>query len=133
MKVSQFLRFSGILIVVTVVLFFIQNWIVNSIGADFIFYYEVWKIYIFHFCITFLILTALYFVGMVAPNYVGYSFLGFILIKMVAAVLFLLPLIKMENVSKIPDFISFFVPYFLFLFMEIVLSLRLLRMATTEK
>ena len=54
-------------------------------------------------------------------------FLALFLLKMVAAVVFLIPLIKMENVSKIPDFISFFIPYFIYLFLEIVLTLRLLK------
>jgi hypothetical protein len=86
---------------------------------------------VFHFIVTLVILSALYLVNKKAPNYTGFTFLGFILLKMVAAIVFLIPLIKMESVSKIPDFISFFIPYFLYLFLEIVLTLRLLRQSTT--
>lgn len=53
--------------------------------------------------------------------------MGSILLKMLVAVVFLIPLIKMQNVSKIPDFISFFIPYFIYLFLEIILTVRLLK------
>lgn len=127
MKADKILFFSGILIFATAILFFIHNWIVGDILKSYVYYYSVWKIYVFHFFVTFLILTALYFVSKKAPNNIGFAFLGFILLKMVAAVVFLVPLIKLESGSKIPDFISFFIPYFIYLFIEIVLTLRLIR------
>lgn len=127
MKADKFLFLPTILILATVILFFIQNWIVGDILKSYEYYYSVWKIYVFHFSVTFLILTALFFVGKKAPNYIGFAFLGFILLKMVAAVVFLIPLIKLEEGSKIPDFISFFIPYFIYLFIEIVLTLRLIK------
>jgi len=77
--------------------------------------------------ITFFILTGLYFVGKIFPGYIGFAFMGSILFKMIGAVLFLIPLIKMENVSKIADIISFFIPYFIYLFIEILLTMSLLK------
>ena len=43
------------------------------------------------------------------------------------AIVFLLPLIKSKEVSKIPDFFSFFAPYFIFLFLEIVMAMKILK------
>lgn len=128
MKPIRYYYIPSILILITVVLFFVQKLTIDSLSDSYAFYYPVWKIYVFHFLVTFFILTSLYFVGKKVPNYIGFSFMGFILLKMVAAVVFLIPLIKLENVSKIPDFTSFFIPYFIYLFVEIVLTLRLLKL-----
>lgn len=127
MKQNQFISLVGLLMVVSGLLYFIQNFVVESLGDNFIFYYPVWKIYVFHFFVTFFIFSLLYIVGKIAPQHIGFTFMGFILFKMVAAVVFLLPFIKMEGVSKIPDFISFFAPYFVFLFFEIILTMRILK------
>ncbi len=128
MKPIRYYYIPSILILITIVLFFVQKLTIDSLSDSYAFYYPVWKIYVFHFLVTFFILTSLYFVGKKVPNYIGFSFMGFILLKMVAAVVFLIPLIKLENVSKIPDFTSFFIPYFIYLFVEIVLTLRLLKL-----
>ncbi len=71
--------------------------------------------------------------GKLIPDYIGFTFMGFILLKMIAALVFLLPLIKMENVSKIPDFTSFFIPYFIFLFLEILLTMKILKHSEDEE
>lgn len=127
MKLHKYYYIPAFLLIVTLVLFFIQNLVVNSVSHIYTFYYPVWTIYTFHFAITFLILTGLYFVGKIFPNYIGFSFMGSILFKMIGAMVFLIPLIKMENVVKIPDVISFFTPYFIYLFIEILLTISLLR------
>lgn len=131
MKSDRFYYIPTTLILVTALLYFIQNWAVASISDSYNFFYSVFNIYVFHFVVTLIILSILYLVSKKAPDYTGFAFLGFILLKMVAAIVFLIPLIKMENVSKIPDFISFFTPYFIYLFIEIILALRLLKQSTT--
>ena len=127
MKLDRFYKIPALLILITLPLFFVHKLAVESLSENFVFYYAVWKIYLFHFIVALSILSVLFLISKKAANYVGYAFLGFVLLKMVAAVVFLIPLIKMENVSKIPDFISCFIPYFIYLFLEIVLTLRLLK------
>lgn len=127
MKQNQFISLLGLLLAVAVVLELIQAFIVDNLSDTYTFFYPVWKIYVFHFMITFSIFSLLYFVGKIMPQYIGYTFMGFILLKMVVAIVFLLPLIKMEEVSKIPDFSSFFIPYFIFLFFEIFLTMKILK------
>lgn len=127
MKVHPYFFIPLYVILLTAVLFGLQSAIIGALENSFVFYYPVWKIYIFHFVVTVIILSALYIVSKKLPNYVGYVFMGFILFKMTAAVIFLIPLIKMEGGSKVPDFVSFFVPYFIYLFMEILITLKLLK------
>lgn len=133
MKRKTFISLAGYLLAISVILFFVQNSIVNLLSDEYIFYYPVWKIYVFHFFITMLIFYILYLVGSLMPDYIGYMFMGFILLKMIAAVVFLWPLIKMKDVSKIPDFSSFFAPYFIFLFLEILLTVKILKLSEDQK
>jgi len=127
MKVHPYFYIPLYVIIVTAVLYGLHWTIVESLAGTFKFFYAVWKIYIFHFVVTLIILSTLYMVSKRLPNYVGYVFMGFILFKMTAAVIFLIPLIKMVGVSKIPDFVSFFVPYFIYLLLEILVTLKLLK------
>ncbi len=127
MRAKNFIFLSGLLLLVSIFLFLIQNSVVQWLSVDHFFYYPVWGIYLFHFLITLFIFSLLYLIGKVIPRYIGFTFMGGILFKMVAAIIFLLPLIKVEGVSKIPDFCSFFVPYFIFLFLEVLLAMRVLR------
>lgn len=117
----------AIYVALTAIFYFLQNIIIGSLEDSYTFYYSVLEIYLFHFLVTLIILSVIYLVSRKAPQYIGYTFMGFILFKMTAAVIFLIPLIKMEGVSKIPDFISFFIPYFLFLSYEIFVTLKLLK------
>ncbi len=112
---------------VSAIFYFIQDLIVGSLEDTYTFFYSVLNIYIFHFLVTLIILSAIYLVSKKAPNFVGYTFMALIVFKMAAAVIFLIPLIKMEGGSKIPDFISFFAPYFLYLFLEVMVTVRLLK------
>lgn len=133
MKQKYFISLAGILLALTIVLFFIQNSIVSWLSEEYTFYYPVWKIYVFHFFITFFIFVLLYYIGKLIPDYIGFTFMGFILLKMIAALAFLLPLIRMQNVSQIPDFTSFFIPYFIYLFFEILLTMKILKHSEDEK
>ena len=132
MKRKQFFLYVGMLLGISVILFFIQNFIVQWLSDDYTFFYPVWGIYLFHFLITAFIFTILYLVGKFLPKYVGLTFMGFILFKMIASVVFLIPLIKMDDVSKIPDFGSFFIPYFIYLFLEILLAIAILNQAENK-
>jgi hypothetical protein len=68
----------------------------------------------------------LLFVNKTFADRTGFAFMGFSLLKMLAAIVFLIPLLQSEVVSKIPDVSAFFIPYFLFLFTETFFAVRLL-------
>lgn len=126
MKRNQFLSSLGLLSVVTVVLFAIHTFVIDSLSNEFYFDYPVWSIYAFHFFVTALIFGLLSWVGRHLPYYVGYTFMGTILFKMIFALVFLLPLIQTTEFPRKPDFFSFFIPYFIYLLLEIVLTMRIL-------
>lgn len=132
MKTKPYISFILLLLGVSLVLFLIHFSLINWVMDPSIFFYPVWGIYLFHFLITSAIFSILFFVGKNFPNYIGFSFMGLILFKMIAAIVFLLPLIRMKDVSKIPDFISFFAPYFIFLVIEILLTMKILKISEEE-
>lgn len=127
MKRSQFLSSLSLLFLITIVLFIIHSLVVLNLEGDNYFYYPVWSIYVFHFIVTSLVFGLLSWVGRWMPQYVGYTFMGTILLKMIVSLVFLLPLIRLKEFSKMPDFFSFFIPYFIFLLAEIILTMRILQ------
>lgn len=84
------------------------------------------KIYLFNFFITFISLANLYFVYYKFRDYVGYTYLGIGIIKMALSLVFLMPLIKSDFDSKIPDTLNFFFCYFVLLIIESVFLVKLL-------
>jgi hypothetical protein len=57
----------------------------------------------------------------------GFAFLAFSILKMLFAIVFLLPLITSELENKLPDIFSFFIPYFIFLGVETLFILNLIK------
>ncbi|HEA29834.1 MAG TPA: hypothetical protein ENH91_07555 [Leeuwenhoekiella sp.] len=94
--------------------------------ASISFLLSTWSIYVFHLSVTLLIMAALVAVAKVTFDKVGFAFLACSILKMFASVVFLIPLITADQASKIPDAISFFVPYFIYLGLDTYFTLRLL-------
>ncbi|WP_235498558.1 hypothetical protein [Flavobacterium sp. Leaf359] len=90
------------------------------------FFYQVWSIYTFHIAATLLIYLFLLFVNKNFFDKTGFAFLAGSVIKMMAAVVFLIPLIKADVNDPIIDVTAFFIPYFLFLFFETFFAIRLI-------
>ena len=59
-------------------------------------------------------------------EYVGYTFLGFVLIKMVVSFVFLYPIIKSNMIDKEKFILVFFALYFIYLIFETVSSMSLI-------
>lgn len=116
----------------TILLFVAQYLFQKNIFDSITFYYNTSTIYFFHFTITFLILLSLIAVKNIFFEKTGFAFMALSLLKMLASVIFLLPLIQSEKINYIPDVIAFFVPYFLFLFFEIFYSIKLLNSIPKE-
>lgn len=109
---------------------FIISLIIGSIHFFLIGNMEVFiplqKIYLFNFFITFISLANLYFVYYKFRDYVGYTYLGIGIIKMALSLVFLMPLIRSDFDSKIPDTLNFFFCYFVLLIIESVFLVKLL-------
>ena len=60
------------------------------------------------------------------PDFVGFTFLGFVLIKMVVSFVFLYPIIKANMIDKEKFILIFFALYFIYLIFETVSSMSLI-------
>ncbi len=124
--IKDLLDFLKGLVPLTVILFVLQYFFVGYLKENFTFFYSTISIYLFHFFVSIGIFIFLILVRRNAANYTGYAFLGLSFLKMMICVLFLVPLIKMEGVDKIPDVIAFFIPFFFILFWETFSASKLL-------
>ncbi|PRX48129.1 hypothetical protein [Salegentibacter salegens] len=93
------------------------------------FYYSSFSIYLFHFLATFLIYLSLVFVYKNFTDKTGFAFMGLSLFKMVAAVIFLLPLVLSEVNAVFVNILAFFIPYFLYLVFETLYAVKLINKA----
>ena len=123
---SPFLNFLKYLVPFSIVLFLAQYFIVETIFAGIPFFYSTWSIYVFHIIITMLSYLFLLFVNKTFADKTGFAFMGISLVKMMAAVVFLIPMIQSDTIDRIPDVAIFFIPYFLYLFFETIFAIRLI-------
>lgn len=81
-------------------------------------FYSPWQIYLFHFVTVFFIYTLIHLKYTQGKKILS-LFMVFTFLKMTLAVVFLLPLLFSEMENKQADVFSFFIPYFLFLAIEV--------------
>ena len=116
---KRFLPFS-------IILFLIQFFIVQKLSKSYYFFYSTYAIYLFLAITTTIICFILIYINKKVSDQTGFAFMGLSVIKMLAAVLFLVPLIQLDKMQKLPDIIAFFIPYFAFLFFELIFIIKLL-------
>lgn len=126
---SPFFNFLKYLVPFSIVLFLAQHFIVENLFADIPFFYSTWSIYTFHIIITLISYFFLLFVHQTFPDKTGFAFMGISVVKMMAAVVFLIPMIQSDTIDRIPDVAIFFIPYFLYLFFETIFAIRLINKA----
>jgi hypothetical protein len=123
---NKLLSFLIVLIPFSLILFGFQQFVVNKLGLDISLFHNTWSVYLFHFTATLLIYISVLFVNKTFSDKTGFAFMACGLIKMMASVVFLLPLIQNKELDAINDVITFFIPYFLFLLLETVYIVKLL-------
>ncbi|WP_417362641.1 hypothetical protein [Galbibacter sp.] len=121
--------FTSVLIYIGItLLLFTSQWVVQSeLFSEIDFYYPLWGIYLFHSCFAAVIYFTVKAVHGILPDKAGLAFLALSGFKMLGAILFLVPLIQSELADPIPAVFSFFVPYFLYLLIEVILVIKLLK------
>ncbi len=122
---AKLISFLKLFLPFSLVLFFIQYSLVNYIFKVQL-YYSILAIYAFHFLATFLIFLFLVFVHKTFSDKTGFAFMACSLIKMLAAILFLLPVMLNDTPNPFQDIVAFFIPYFLFLIFETIYAVRLI-------
>ena len=124
---KHFIKHFKLLLLVSIIVFCIHLLLVKYVFNAYQFFYPIYAIYIFLVVITALVMVTLSVVNQNFKTKVGFAFLAFSILKMLFAVVFLLPLITSDLTNKLPDFFSFFIPYFIYLAFETVFVLNLLK------
>jgi hypothetical protein len=119
------LKFLKTLIPFSLILFAIQYFAVSSF-LDLDLYYNTISIYAFHVLATLIIFSVLVFINQNFKDNTGFAFLAGSLLKMLAAVIFLLPMMLGNPKDPFSDILAFFIPYFLFLIFETIYAVRLI-------
>ncbi|WP_055447228.1 DUF6168 family protein [Lacinutrix mariniflava] len=123
---NKLITFSTILIPFSLILFALQYFVVTKLVSDLALFYSTWSVYLFHFIATLLVYMAVLFVNKTFSDQTGFAFMACGLVKMMAALVFLLPLIQNKEIDALNDVLAFFVPYFLFLLLETVYVVKVL-------
>lgn len=105
-------------VLIAVFLFVAHYFTIHKLLINYHFYYPVYSIYMFLFTITLIILLLLMVVYQNYKEKTGFAFMVFSVLKMAFSVVFLIPLINSDLNNKIPDVLSFFIPFFIFLIFE---------------
>ena len=107
------------LITLGLVLFCIHSYLNYHFASEILFYFPLWHIYVFHTITVFVIYTAINYTDAVAKKGVFNPFMLGILLKMVLALIFLLPWLLSNPQQQGYDLANFFITYFVFLTFEV--------------
>jgi hypothetical protein len=115
------------LIGLSVFLFAIHSYLLYYFAKKITFFFPIWQIYTFHLIITLALYTIINYRFSSGKKDIFNLFMVMTFLKMLLAILFLLPLILSDVENKQPDVFNFFIPYFLFLFFEVFALTRFLQ------
>lgn len=119
--------FLAINLLVTLILFGAHWYLLHAFAPNSDFFFPLWQIYAFHFLITTLFYTLINFKYSRGSDQIFSLFMVATFIKMILSIVFLLPLILSDFENKQPDVFNFFIPYFLYLFFEVVVITKFLQ------
>jgi hypothetical protein len=122
-KISKLLM---VLVPLTLVLYFCHEFVLSNFLNHLGFELTTISIYLFHFFTVIVSYVLLVVVNKYFFSQTGYAFLAFGIIKMGLSVFFLMPVIQSDSVDKVPDVLSFFMPFFIYLLLETIFSVTLL-------
>jgi len=110
----------------TIILFLLQEYLIQSFFSSTNFYFETWQIYLFQFISVAALIYFLQHRSKIKPDKVLNTFVILSLLKMAAVIVFLLPLFFNKSLDSKPAVFSFFLPYFIFLILESRYALKIL-------
>ena len=100
--------------ILTLVLWGIHSYLLSYFGSELKLFFPIWQIYVFHFAITMLLYTIINYRYSNGKTEIFNLFMGSTFMKMILAIVFLLPLLLSDFDKKQPDVFNFFIPYFLY-------------------
>ena len=120
------LNFIKKIIPFSLILFFIHFLVIENFSNSDSFFYSIYAIYLFQIITTALVCFVIIYVNEKFADKTGFAFMALSILKMLAAIIFLVPLIQIDKEQKLPDIIAFFIPYFFFLFFELTFIIKFL-------
>ncbi len=115
------------LIGVSVLIFGVHSYLLHHFASELEFFFPIWQIYVFHFVITLIFYSVINYKFSSGKKEIFNLFMVMTFLKMILAIVFLLPLLLSDFKNKQPDVFNFFIPYFLFLFFEVYALTRFLQ------
>lgn len=122
-QISFLLQLLG----VTLIVFGIHAYLLSHFAKEVDFFFPLWQIYLFHVLITTVLYSSINYRFSNGKKDIFNLFMVLTFLKMVLAIIFLLPLLLSEFENKQPDVFNFFIPYFLYLFFEVFALTRFLQ------
>jgi len=116
--ISRQLSFLAQNVAITLVLLGLHSYLLSHFGTM-TYMIPIWQVYVFHFAVTTLVYSVINYQYSRGKTEIFTLFMGFTLLKMILAIVFLLPVILSEMEKKQPDVFNFFIFYFLYLFFEV--------------
>ena len=124
---SRQLAFLVQVVVVTLVLLGIHAYLLSHFAKNSNYLIPIWQIYMFHFTVTTLLYSVINLQYSRGKTEIFNLFMGFTFLKMILAIVFLLPVLLSDIEKKQPDIFNFFIPYFFYLFFEVYSITRFLQ------
>ena len=119
-------KFSIQFLLLAIALFALHSYLWSHLGNEVQVILPLWQIYIFQALVVFAIFSWIaYKYSKGKKEIFNYFMLG-TFVKMILALLFLLPVFLSDLEGKRPDVINFFIPYFIFLAFEVFIITRLI-------
>lgn len=124
---SRQLAFLVQVVVVTLVLLGIHAYLLSHFAKNSNYLIPIWQIYMFHFTVTTLLYSVINLQYSRGKTEIFNLFMGITFLKMILAIVFLLPVLLSDIEKKQPDIFNFFIPYFFYLFFEVYSITRFLQ------
>ena len=115
------------ILLISLILFGAHQYILHYFAASVNFFFPLWHIYAFHVLVAVVIYTIINYRYSGGKTEIFTLFMGITLVKMILAILFLLPLLLSDFQKKQPDVFNFFIPYFIYLFLEVFFVTKFLQ------
>lgn len=117
--IKEAISFIIKLVIFALFLFVIHHYILSQFFEG-ILHFPVWTIYVFNAVLVLAVYSIIIYKNRQGSNKMYQLFLGLTVLKMILAVVFLLPLFLGKSAHAQLEVINFFIPYFLFLGFEII-------------
>lgn len=126
---GQGLSLILLIVLFTIILYGVHTYIMSYFFGDLILFFPLWHIYVFLSVITIIFYLVINYRFNRGQKNVFTLFMLGTFLKMLLAIIFLLPLLMSDFPNKQPDIINFFIAYFAYLFLEVFSLNKLLQKA----